>query len=183
MSPADYVNVIVIPTLREALEARGDRRRMYLACIAVFHVIDYIAVSRSVKFDALRQIVRSNCGVDFILMQGVSNGSKHAGGEKGQWIAPGSERDVRPFGFGPDCAGFGEGRWDYPGLAVIHDGKEYYLDQVVQVFLIKLQTMFRSELEGIDLSFIDPGITYFYPISDGDTVGLIIPPGNEALPS
>ena len=38
MTPADFMNEIVVPTLRDLRDDRRSRRRAYLACIAVFHL-------------------------------------------------------------------------------------------------------------------------------------------------
>ena len=40
MPPREYVEAIVLPTLRESLATRDDRRRAYLACLVVCHVAD-----------------------------------------------------------------------------------------------------------------------------------------------
>jgi hypothetical protein len=43
MTPADFVNDIVVPTVREFRDVRRSRRRAYLACIIVFHIKDHQA--------------------------------------------------------------------------------------------------------------------------------------------
>jgi hypothetical protein len=42
MTPAEYMNGIVVPTPRGLRDNRRSRRHTYLACIAVFHVKDHL---------------------------------------------------------------------------------------------------------------------------------------------
>jgi hypothetical protein len=45
MTPSEYVGRIVVPTIKEALDTPGDRRRNYLACIVTYHIVDYLVVA------------------------------------------------------------------------------------------------------------------------------------------
>lgn len=158
MTPAIYVTTIVVPTLQEALAARGDRRLIYLACIAVFHVIDYVAAADEKRTRQLQDEIKAIDCTSFKLVQGVCNGTKHAGGAGGKWITPGNEREARPFGFGPDCGGWDDGRWDHAGLAVTHDGQEYFLDIPAQRLLLIICQHCVAEIGPVDLSFLDPDV-------------------------
>ncbi|MDV2987025.1 UNVERIFIED_CONTAM: hypothetical protein Q9R58_22200 [Methylobacteriaceae bacterium AG10] len=161
MSPEQYATIVAIPTLADALAARGDRRLNYLACIAVFHVLDYVAATRFSGREAIRQgldnlqaEVAAKAPTEFKVVHGVCNGTKHAGGYKGQWREPGAERDVRPVGFGPDTGGWGD-RWTHPGLEVIEDGQKVYLDRAAQVVLLRTCEACGRELGAVDLSLLD----------------------------
>ena len=46
MTPAEFLDEIVVPTLRECRDERRSRRRAYLACIAVFHIKDHLKEGR-----------------------------------------------------------------------------------------------------------------------------------------
>ncbi|CAO4179489.1 hypothetical protein CLBKND_03423 [Methylorubrum aminovorans] len=161
MSPEQYATLVAIPTLADALAARGDRRLNYLACIAVFHVLDYVAAARfsgpkAIKegLDGFQLEVAAKAPTELKVVQGVCNGTKHAGGHSSQWREPGSERDVRPVGFGPDMGGWGD-RWTHPGLEVIEDERKVYLDRAAQVVLLRTCECFPEELGAVDLSLLD----------------------------
>ena len=64
MTPAEYVNEIVLPTVREFGEHRRCRRRAYLACIVAFHIKDYLqrAGARQIE-DAIRKVTTDDFDV------------------------------------------------------------------------------------------------------------------------
>jgi hypothetical protein len=168
MTPAAYVETIVIPTLREAMAARNDRRPNYLACIVIFHVLDYIAAARGERVGPVRGAVERTGTAVFEVVRGICNGTKHAGNRSGDFRhQPGSEREFKPFGFGPDCGGFGDGRWDHPGLGVEHDGMIYFLDHVAQLLLLRICRRYPEELGAVDLSFLDPSIGAHEQLPEG----------------
>ena len=59
MTPADFMNEIVAPTLREFRDDRRSRRRAFLACVAVFHVKDHLkkAVSEASRIGCDLRVV------------------------------------------------------------------------------------------------------------------------------
>ncbi|MCJ2035761.1 hypothetical protein [Methylobacterium sp. J-068] len=158
MTPETYVTTIVVPTLKEALAARGDRRLIYLACIAVFHVIDYVAEGDEGRTKKLQNEIKARDSVAFDLLHRACNGAKHAGGKGQKWMVPGTEREARPFGFGPECGGLDDGRWDHAGLAVTHDGQEHFLDVPAQRLLLIICQHCATEIGPVDLSFLDPDV-------------------------
>jgi hypothetical protein len=56
----------------------GDRRRAYLACIATYHVRDYLARAEDVKTKAIDALMRGVCANSFDIVEGICNGSKHS---------------------------------------------------------------------------------------------------------
>ena len=45
MTPADYLRLILLPTLADLLAEPADQRRAYLACITAAHIVDHVAVT------------------------------------------------------------------------------------------------------------------------------------------
>ena len=92
MTPHEYATAIVVPTVREFLMERGDLRRAFLACVATYHLVDYLAhahaasnsskaASEKAKNEAaheIRSAVRAVCALSFDVVQGICNGTKHA---------------------------------------------------------------------------------------------------------
>lgn len=173
MTPREYVEVIVLPTLHELLAARDDRRRAYLACLVVCHVADSIglaeaargpgfaALSNRKRRDAVEVVTkdvqaeaRRRCGGVFEALQGIANGVKHPGRLP---LLPGSERRVSAFSFGIPDAGFGA-RWSVPGLALDVDGETLFLDVCAQQVLAAFMCAYPAHLGGIALAFMDFGL-------------------------
>ena len=74
MTPADYMNEIVVATLRDFRDDRRSRRQAYLACIAVFHLKDHL---KKVGVQSVENRMRGTCGIAFDVVRGVCNGTKH----------------------------------------------------------------------------------------------------------
>lgn len=163
MITREYVEVVVVPTVREALAERADRRRAYLSCIATFHVLDYLAApSRGLDFERIKSDTRAACPPSFDVVQGIANGSKHAGGKSRQWVIPGTERDIPIFALDSPGTGWGQGRLGVPGLGVMQGDIELMIDWCVQVLLVTMCTM-NEELSDVDLSWMDPAILESQP--------------------
>jgi hypothetical protein len=74
MTPADFVNDIVVPTVREFRDVRRSRRRAYLACIIVFHIKDHL---RKAGAKQIEDTIRKATGDGFDAVRAVCNGTKH----------------------------------------------------------------------------------------------------------
>src|SRR5438105_1748710 len=74
MTPTDYMNQIVVPTLREFRDDRRARRLAYLACIATFHLKDHL---KKAGEQGIETAMRASCGVAFDVVRGVCNATKH----------------------------------------------------------------------------------------------------------
>src|SRR3569833_3150043 len=130
MTPEDYATSVVLPTLRELLADRGNLRRGILSCVASYHLIDFLAQAqcvpessksarkkrREAEAEKIRDKLRSLCAPALEVVQGICNGTKHAD--------PVAVQEVPVFAFDVPGAGWGQGRWDVPGLQVEHDGQK-----------------------------------------------------------
>jgi len=152
MLPAEYVSEIVLPTVNEYLAAMGDRRRGYLACIASYHVRDYLHRAEGVGKLEIDRRMREKCAISFDVVEGISNGSKHCGNDRGDFrFAPGAEEVVLPFAFDVG-GGFDHSRWDVPGLVVEHDGHRLLVDFCLCSVLWSFGALFPLHLGQIDFS-------------------------------
>ncbi len=100
MSPAEYLLEIVAPTVRDASDDRRSRRKAYLACIAVYHLIDYLAVDAAEeggtgrrRREAIEVRLKAHAETALHVVRGVTNGVKHSVLERPHVI---------PFGPGQD---------------------------------------------------------------------------------
>ena len=75
MSAAQYVDEIVVPTVREARDDPRSRRRAYLACIVVHHIEDYLKCDGAKN---VRSTMRRQIPLAYEVVRGVCNGAKHA---------------------------------------------------------------------------------------------------------
>ena len=73
MSPQEYLELIVEPTVAEFEQDQSSVRRAFLACVAVFHTIDYI---RPKKYQNLRKLFREECAA-FATIDRVASAFKH----------------------------------------------------------------------------------------------------------
>jgi hypothetical protein len=104
-----FASEIVVPTVKEALADRGNRRRVYIASIVTYSLIDYIAAEIKVEKGNVCDNVRNACAPAFEVVQGVCNGTKHAGNACGFPFKPGTDRDVPVFAFDVPGAGLDQG--------------------------------------------------------------------------
>ena len=156
VTPAEFMDEVALPTAREFMAERGDRRRAYLACIAAFHLCDYVSRADGVKLDVVRPTIRSLCQPSFDVVEGVCNGSKHCGRTRGTFRhEPGGERDVPAFAFDTPGAGWGEGRWKEPGLMVQLDGQGLFVDACLQAFLVSAAKAYPAHFGSCDPTSID----------------------------
>lgn len=155
MNANTFATEIVIPTVKEALKDRGSRRRQYVACIVTYSLIEYIVQDATIPKDAVISALRNVCSPALDVVQGVCNGTKHAGSTGKFMFTPGQDRNVPVFAFNVPGAGWGQGRWNVPGLVVTKEGTELFLDTCVQVVLLTLSKLYPTELGNVNLSFLD----------------------------
>lgn len=175
MTPREYVEAIVLPTLHEFLAARDDRRRAYIACLVICHVADSLGLaeaalepgfegrrgrSRKDSVDAATKIVQGRaghrCGGAWAVVQGFANGTKHPARLP---LLPGTEHPVPMFDWETHTGEPGEiTRWEAPGLTISVRGRDSYVDICAQQVLAGLIWAYPEHLGGIDVSFMDPGV-------------------------
>ena len=92
MTPAEYVNEIVVPTLREFRDQPRSRRRAYLAAITLFHVKDYL---NRYGESNIEKTMRRVAPATFDVVRGVCNGTKHVSTDASHPVpfAAGKDRD------------------------------------------------------------------------------------------
>ena len=137
MTPADYVNVVVIPTVREHFANKTDYRLGVLACIVTFHIGDHIATADSTPGNTGRvcEKMRTRCREQFNILQGVCHGTKHGVTKshmKHQHRA-GDEVVIPGFTWGRNA--WGHAAWGGAALAVEHDGKLWTFGQCIGAVL------------------------------------------------
>lgn len=164
MTPGEYIEVVVVPTIRDLLQKPDDRRLAYLAAIATQHVVDYVMRAnipgktppkvRDAELKRIKAAVEADVPDFFAVVEGMCHGSKHCGRDgKGHQFTPGDEQYVPPFGFGEGFGGLGQGRWNGPGLVVIlENGERVFVDTAVVGFLLACQRLFGQHISGIDSS-------------------------------
>jgi hypothetical protein len=151
MTPADYMNEIVIPTLREFRHERRSRRRAYLACIAAFHLKDHLKKAGETGIEAT---MRRSCGVAFDVVRGVCNATKHVETDGSHVIAfrAGDDTDRPPGVWGE--AVWDVSRWDDPvgGREVSHRGDRHDVYEYVMVVVAAYRTNYSAHLDTCELS-------------------------------
>jgi hypothetical protein len=82
MKPGDYVEEIVLPTMRDFGSNPRSRRHAYLTCMAVFHIRDHLKVALKVSkadIDRKMQAATTATSNSFDVVRAICNGTKHAG--------------------------------------------------------------------------------------------------------
>ena len=152
MTPAEYTTEVVLPTVDEYLLARADARRAILACIVAWHIRDYLKQALGTPLSHVDASMNALCSFSYQVLEGVANGSKHFRNDRGEFhFTPGDEKQVPIFAFDVPGAGWGEGRWDVPGLQIEHQGKRVFVDFCLCAVLGSVGRAFSSEFKGIDL--------------------------------
>ena len=173
MTPAEYLRIVVLPTLAELLAEPDDQRRAYLACITAAHLVDHVDRGARIGRKAVRAAAvgarpYATCCLEIV--EGIANGTKHAGPsrEAAFPFVPGYERYVPAFGLDELGAGLDEGRWNRAGLVVAHriaDGSEglgsYFIDDCVCVVVRAYTSAFQALLGGVDIAIVAPELDRF----------------------
>lgn len=151
MTPAGFMDEIVVPTLRELRDERRSRRRAYLACIAVFHLKDHLKEAGEKGIEAT---MRASCGVAFDVVRGVCNGTKHVqtDGSHPVTFRVGEDSDRRPAKWGQ--ARWNVSRWDDPvgGREVLDGATRHDVYECARAVAVAYQTKYPGHFGGCDLS-------------------------------
>jgi hypothetical protein len=155
MNSHAFATEIVVPTVKEALADRANKRRAYVASIITYSLVDYIAAETGSNNSAVCNKLRKVCKPAFEVVQGVCNGTKHKVSTGSYRFSPGDEQSVPIFAFSTPGVGFGHGRLSVSGLSVEYGEAELFLDTCVQIVLRAFCDLYPKELGKLDLSFLD----------------------------
>lgn len=112
MTPRQYMGEIVLPTLREYEETTNSRRRAYLACIVVYHLVDYLKKAGSPD---PADVMRKSCSKAWRVVHAVATAAKHGDNDDKRNLNPlkfwSGTDDFRP----PAVAGEFECGWSELG--------------------------------------------------------------------
>jgi hypothetical protein len=152
MTPSEYASIVVVPTVREYLSAMGDQRRAYLACIATYHLTDYLAKAINTNPNVVIENMRGVCANSFNVVQGICHGSKHCGRTGGIYkFQPGAEEVIAPAGYG--SGGYGHFRYGgAPGLVVEHNNQRMLVDFCLRAVLDSFGRLYPGHLAAEDLT-------------------------------
>src|ERR1051325_9154396 len=103
-----YLDEYVEPTIEDFQKNPTSRRHAFLACVALFHSIDYLAFPRRSR--TIRQQFRSDCA-DFALIDRVAHAFKHVIAGNSDQKLTATEVISRPPAF-YGTAVFDLSRWD-----------------------------------------------------------------------
>lgn len=157
MTPIDYAAQIIVPTATDAMENPTDRRLAYLTCIAVYHLVDYLALASIAEITSNRERkakhkkaateikarVAAQCPSEFKVVGDICNGFKHP--ERANRPA---ESVIEIPGFGPGMLGsvFYAGPAKGPSLAVQVEGELLFLDGCIMAVLVALRDLYPEML-------------------------------------
>ena len=94
MTPQEFMDQVVLPTVAELKVEPRSRRRAYLACIVTFHLKDHLKTAGETGIETT---MRTAAGDSFDVVRGICNGTKHVQTDQSHPI---------PFAAGKD--------WDRP---------------------------------------------------------------------
>jgi hypothetical protein len=146
VTPNDYTREIVLPTMAEFVNDPMNVRRMYLACVTTYHLVDYLN-PRDPK--SVEQQVMKQCGLDMQIVYEVCVGAKHAVPRKAGQFKAGDEVKYDP-GFPYRFPIFFGGC-----LCVAHNGRYESVYHCIHGVLSGFKHEFPQELLDLDLSFMN----------------------------
>jgi hypothetical protein len=151
MTPADYVNEIVVPTVREFRDEPRCRRRLYLACMATFHIKDHLQKAKARKVE---KAIRAATGDAFDVVRAVCNGTKHGEADETHPypFAAGDDWDRPPFAFGELQFGVSQMGDPVGGREIAVGTARADLYQCVKRVVGAFKVNFPAHLGGCDLS-------------------------------
>ena len=171
MTPAEYVQAVVMPTVREFMQKPDDRRLAYLSAIAAFHTLDYLMrtakpatrAAEDAELKRIRDPLRADLSYWYDAIEGMANGTKHCGRRPDQdaRFKPGDERYVPAFAVDVEGAGADQGRWDGPGLLVTVGDEQVFVDNALGYFLLAGARHFPDHIPSIQPSDWDPKFESF----------------------
>lgn len=74
MTPKEYLEEIVLPTVADYERDTQSRRLAYVACIVTYHMADYL---KKAGVESLHRDMAENCDAAWSVVGAVANGAKH----------------------------------------------------------------------------------------------------------
>ena len=105
MTAREFVDIIAVPTVEDFM-ADPSQRRGYLACLAVYHVGDYLKPAGERFASDVHQAMESRLGAPFLVLQRMADAVKHrekVQGRRGSEVLlmqSGADTVRPPAGFG-----------------------------------------------------------------------------------
>jgi hypothetical protein len=90
----EFLQQVVEPTCAEYLATAGDLRRARLAAIVLEHMTDYWVVEKSLKLNAVREMVLHECA-EAKIIRDVADASKHCSLDRRDALTKRAEQVVR----------------------------------------------------------------------------------------
>ena len=152
LTPAQYLATILSPTVREFENEPTNPRRAYLACMVTAHLVDQVTRSEKLPKPEVRAaIARSHEFGEKALeiVEGISNGTKHAGTGRGEPFpfAPSHEGYDPGFKLGAPGSAFEQGGWGHPpGLIIKHGSFDHYIDDSVKIVIAAFRAAYPQLL-------------------------------------
>ena len=154
MTPAEYIDEIVVPTILEFKACRRSRRYAYLACITTFHIKDHLKVAGATGIETA---IRAEVSSAFDVVRAICNGTKHVETDSSHSI---------PFRVGDDTdrppAIWGEMVWDVSHWDDEDGGREVSVGEnrvdiyeCVRAVVAAFKARFSTYLGSCDLSVLD----------------------------
>lgn len=164
MTALEFADTIVVPTVEEFMRD-PTQRRGYLACLAVYHLGDYLKKATEKFATDVHKKLEDDLGLPFLALQSMADAVKHR--EKRQGSKPGvilmesgSDTARPPTGWGRSSPGNpmrfadgGGGRW------IENDGRRYDILDLCVIVLRAYARLYPGELAGssIDRVHFNPG--------------------------
>lgn len=151
MTPAEYVDEIVIPTVREFRDNPRSRRHAYLACIVTLQIKEHL---RKAGEQGIEKTMRAGGSKSFDLVRGICSGTKHGDTDKTHPIPfqAGTDYDRPPARAGEMQLGLSELGDPVGGRQIDSGADRFDLYRACKDALTNFQKNFPDRLGGCRLS-------------------------------
>jgi hypothetical protein len=151
MTPQQFMDEIVLPTIVELKNAPRSRRRAYLACIITFHLKDHLKAAGEKEIE---KTMRATSGAAFDVVRSICNGTKHVQTDKTHKIpfAIGKDTDRPPAILGQMVLGVSRLGDPHGGREIGAGQKRWDIYSVVKKVLNSFCSSYPAHLGATDLS-------------------------------
>lgn len=160
MTAREFVDTITVPTLEDFMRD-PTQRRGYLACLAVYHVGDYLKPTDERWTRDVHATIESDLGRPFLALQRMADAVKHREKREGKGVGvilmmSGSDQERPPAGADQATDDNPFRLDDFGGRWIEDEGRRYDMLDLCVIVLRAYARLYQSELAG---SLID-GIRY-----------------------